>query len=240
MNNNAVNIDLKSLKFIVVKNKPYFLPAFIVLVSIILFFKFVIPQFGELFDAQKQAKEMQLKTKAFKENLDVLESINDKTLNSQVEILKLALPTKKDYIAVLNAVYLAAQRTGISLGRFSLVVGDLSEPENNEDFSTIKLTVPINSPPAAVHNFIQAINKTFPLVGIYSIKVGDESSSVDLGFHYKSLAVDSSKISQSNNSLSPISKEGLAVIDKLRKMEAESSLLDLLITPTGTPSAAIQ
>ncbi len=232
--NEKISSDIKSLKFILNKNKPYLVPITIIIVSIILFFQFVIPQFGALLTAKKEVKEASLKLETLKANLDILININEETLDSQLKILTSALPLDKDFIGILNSIYSTAQRTGVSLGNFSFKIGDLAQSENGDSFPVVKLSIPINSGIAAVSSFVEAISKTVPLSEIYLVKIGDMSSMVSLSFYYKLLG--DSNYSQDVR-VSPVSQKGLTLINQLSEFE-NTSMMPSPSMPVATSSAA--
>lgn len=219
--NEKINADLESLKFIFNKNKIYLLPVAVILVSIILFFQFVIPQFGALFAATREAKESSLKLEALKQNLSMLANVDEDTLNSQLKILSSALPLSKDFIGILNSIYSTAQRTGVNLGSFSFAIGDLYKSENSDIFPVVKLSAPINSTVTAISSFAEAISKTLPLSEIYLVKAGSTSSTVGLSFYY--MPLDSSNYSQDVR-VSPVSQEGLKLINQLNGFTSSSAV----------------
>jgi len=230
--NGKINIDLKSLRFIFSKNKPYFVPIAIILISVILFFQFVIPQYQILLATRKQIQETSVKLAALKTNLDLLTNINENTLDSQLKILNSALPLEKDLIGILNSIYSTAQKTGVELGSFSFKIGDLSKSENSNNFSVVKLSVPINAGVMAMNNFIEVISNTLPLSEINLIKVGKLSSVTDLSFYYMPLTASGY---DQNSRISPISQSGLTLINQLNKFgNVPSSGL-----PTLTPTPSI-
>lgn len=215
-----INADIKSLKFIFSKNKFYILPVVVILVSIMLFFQFVIPQFNALLEARKEALAAAAKLETLKANLDVLNNINEEVLDSQLKVLKLALPLDKDFIGILSSVYLTSQLTGVSLGSFSFKVGDLAQSEIGNNFPVVKLSLPVNSSITAINNFVETINKTVPLSEVSLIKVGNASSTINLSFYYKPLSV--SNYSQDVR-ISPISQKGLTLVGQLGQFKNISS-----------------
>lgn len=226
--NGKINADLKSLKFILNKNKSFLLPAIVLLVSIALFFQFVIPQFRVLIAVQKEAREGQLKLETLKANLGLLTNIDEDALDSQLKVLSLALPLNKDFIGILNSVFTTAQRTGVSLGSFSLRIGDISKSENGNSLPDIKLALPIDANIATINNFAEAINKTVPLSEVYSIRVANASSTVNLSFYYKPLG-DSGY--SEDAPVIPISQKGITLINQLREFQNVS------VAPISTSSA---
>lgn len=228
-----INTDLKSLKFIFNKNKAYIIPIAIILVSIILFFQFVIPQFGVLLATKKEAREVSLKTETLKANLDVLKNVDEEILDSQLKILNSALPLNKDFIGILNSVYLTSQKTGVNLGNFSFAIGNLAQSENGDNFPVVKLSVPINAGVTAINSFVETVSKTVPLAEVYSIKVGNLSSTVGLSFYYKPLGTSNYR---QDVRISSISQKGLTLVDKLSEFE-NASFTSQSSIPVATSSA---
>lgn len=218
--NGKINADVKSIKFIFDRNKLYILPYIIIFACIILFFQFVIPQFNTLFTAREQAKKASEELDILKKNLNVLTNTNDNSLDAQLNILNLALPLSKDFTGILSSIYYASQKTGVSLGAFSLQIGDLSKEENNDKFSTINLSLPINSDVVGVNSFVENISKTLPLSEVTLIKIGERTSTINLSFYYKQLGVFSDKGSIQIN---PVSQKGLALINELTGFGNSSS-----------------
>ena len=232
--NEKINIDLKSLKFILNKNKAYIFPIAAIFISIILFLQFVIPQFRALLEVGKEVRETSLRIKTQKANLNILTNIDEETLDSQLKILNSALPPSKDFIGMLNSIYSTAQKTGVNLGSFSFEVGDLTKSVSGDDFPVVKLSIPIvNSGVAGVNSFVEIINKAFPLSEVELIKIGGVSSVVNLSFYYKPL--DASSYNQ-NVSISPISQKELMLINQLEEFENTPSFPESSY-PVATSSA---
>ena len=218
--NEKINADLKSLKFIFDRNKPYVLPIVIILAVLILFWQFVIPQFKILFAAKEEIKQAQIRLQALKENLNVLANTDEKSLDVQLKILNLALPLNKDFSSILNSIYYVSQRTGVNLGSFSLQIGDLLDSKEKDDFLTINLSIPINANIAAVNSFVEIMSKTVPLSEVTLIKTGNITSTVKVSFYYKPLGPSNYK---ENTRIIPLTQKGLAIINRLSSFENVSS-----------------
>jgi hypothetical protein len=214
--NEKVNVDLKSFDYIFARNKPYLVSVIVIIISVILFFQFVIPQFKSLLAARKEAQDSMLKIEVLKKNLNLLSNINDKNLDLQVNTVKLALPLDKDFIGVLNSIYFASQKTGVSLGSFLIAVGDISGSGDNINAPDIKISIPINGGIVEVNNFVRTISRLAPLSEVYSIRVGAISSEVNLSFYYKTLRPSGYS---PDNPLNPVSQMGLDLINELNGFE---------------------
>lgn len=230
-----INADLKSLEFVIKKNKSYIVSIVIVLISILLFFQFIIPQFNSLLAVQKEAKDSSLRLDSLKANLDVLTNINEETLDSQLNILNSALPLGKNFVGILNSIYSSAQKTGVSLGNFSLKIGDITQTESG-NFLFIRLSLPVNSSVAGANSFIETITKSLPLVEINSVKAGGTSSTITLSFYYKPLG-GAANYSQDAR-ISSVSQKGLTIINQLSKFDNAFSVSQVPVAPVATPSAS--
>lgn len=234
--NEKINADLKSIKFIFERNKPYMVPVIVILICVILFFQFIIPQFKVLALAREQAEEASLKLETLKKNLNVLMNISEKSLDSQLEIMNKALPLNKDFSGILNSIYFAAQKTGVNLGAFSLQIGDLSEAKNKDKFPKISISIPINSGGTSVNSFVQTINKTVPLSEVTRIKIGEKDSRIknsilNVSFYYKHLG---SSGSNQDAQINPISQKGLLLIQELSGFENVSPIFDNVLVATSS------
>ena len=218
--NEKINFDINSFKIIYARNKGLIFPTVIIFLCVLLFFQFVIPQFNTLFIAQKEVREATQKIEVLKENLNLLANTDENSLDSQFRILNLALPAGKDFSGVLNSIYYASQKIGASLGSFSFRIGDLSKSEKNEDFSTISLVVPVNAGAAAVNSFVETLAKSVPLSHVSFIKIGENSSSVNISFYYKPLGVSAPSDS---DPIIPISQKGISLVNELNSFGNISS-----------------
>ncbi len=231
--NGKIDADLKSLKFIFDRNKPYILPIVIILVCIILFWQFVIPQFKILLATKEEARQASLKLQILKENLNVVTNTDEKSLDEQLKILNLALPLNKDYSGILNSIYYASQKTGVNLGNFSLQIGNLLDSEKKDDFPTISLSIPISANVAAVNSFIETISKTLPLSEVTQIKIRNITSTITLSFYYKPLGLTSYV---EDARISPLSKKGQSIIQQLSGFENPSAFQ----VPVATISSGLE
>lgn len=210
--NGRIDTDLKSIKFIFERNKFYIAPVTIMLICVILFFQFILPQFNMIFTAKENAREDLLKLDTLEENLRVLSGVDESSLDAQLEILNLALPSEKDFDGILNSINSSGVKAGAILGAYSFAVGDLSGVPGTDKFPTIQLSVPVNSDASSVNEFLGAISKSLPLSEISLVRIGGKTSTVNLSFYYKPAFSGSFK----NFRISPLSPKGLSLIEQLR------------------------
>lgn len=209
------NASFGSLRFIYKRNKPFIISWAIILTCILIFFQFIIPQYKALLSVKQAIKDESSKLDTLKKNLNMLVNTNENSLNSQLGVLNQALPVEKDFDGILSSIYYASQKTDVSLGTFSLKIGELSNVLSGDKFPTISLSLPINGGGIAVGRFVEIISNTFPLSEVSLVKIGDKTSNVNLSFYYKPL--DSKGTIEA--SINPISQKGLSLIDKLESFE---------------------
>lgn len=239
--NKKINLDLMALKFILLKNRQYFIAIAVILFSIFVFFQFIIPQFNVFLENQEKVREETAKLEILKKNLEIIKKAEQTTLDSQFGILAKALPMEKDATIILYSIYLAAQKTGSEVKKFSFTVGDIRKTEKGEKFPVIKVSVPIKAGVIQASSFIDTINNMIPLSQTDSISVkkdregqGDEST-IGLSFYYKLLDVSNF---QPFDEILPVSKKGLSLIDKLSGFENvydASASADLSQPKSGSP-----
>lgn len=206
-----INTEIQSLRIIYNRNKHYIIPVVVIFVSIVLVILVVIPQFKTLLKVREQAKQASIVLDRLKKDLGVLESQDKEILESQLRTSNLALPTNKELGGILNALYTAAERSGVSIGRFSFQVGNLgSEDKSNVKFSTIGLSLSLDSGILAINSFIDIIGKTLPISDISAIKTDDNVSNISLLFYYRALPP-----TNVSSRIMPISQKNLELLSKI-------------------------
>lgn len=213
-----INLDLISLKFVFNRNKPYIFSAVIILISIILFFQFVIPEFNGLIKARKEAKELSARLVTLNKSLNVLTNVNNEELDSQFNTLISALPTNKDVVRILNSINYAASKTGAIFGSFSFRVGDINVSEKGENVPVVKISVPIKADTKIISSFIEILSKTVPLSEINSVKINNASSMVVLSFYYRPMG----DADYNQDTVNPVSQKGISFIDRMAKFDNPS------------------
>lgn len=208
-----INTEVQSLKIIYNRNKHYIIPGVVIFVSILLIIQVVIPQFRTLSLVREEAKQAEKVLDGLKQDLSVLESQDQETLESQLRTSSLALPINKDFGGILNALYSAAARSGVNIGRFSFEVGNLeSKDEKDVKFSTIDLSVNLDNDILAVNSFVDIIGKTLPISDISIIRTDNKISNIGLLFYYRTLPPASLK---KGGRIVPLSQKHLGLLSKI-------------------------
>ncbi len=223
--NNKVNIDADTLKVLYAKYKDFLIPIMVMIASITLLIAFVIPQFLNFLSNMDAIRAENSKLSVLKNNLNIIASANDSTLDSQLNIVSQALPLTKDYTGILNALAIASRTSGASLGNFEFQVGDVSSAQQSQSgFPFLKMTLNVNGDIKTVNNFINSLSKTFPLSEITGAIINGELSTINISFYYKPIPANAIS---NNVPISAVSKDGLNIISKLSLFSSSSVNLPL-------------
>jgi|SRR3989344_756027 len=224
-----VNTDIQSIKIIYNRNKHFLIPFFVILICIGLIVQVIVPQIRTFFKVREEAENASRRLADLKKDLEVLSSLDENMLESQLKITSFALPINKDFGGILSALYSAAQAAGVNVGAFSFQLGDLSKSEEKDaKFPSIELTVNFENDIGAVNNFIDIVGKTLPISDISAVSTDNDSSSVSLLFYYKVLSTSDI---QKDERIVPISNDKLSLLDKLNTFN--STLLSNISSEGG-------
>lgn len=226
-----VNTDIESIKIIYDRNKHYIIPFIVIFVCIGLIVQIILPQFRTLLEVRKEAENASQKLSELKNDLDVLSSLDERILDSQLKTTSFALPISKEIGGILSALFSAANASGVRIGKFSFQVGDLAKSDQKDTkFSFIELTILIDNEIVMVNNFIDIIGKTLPISNISFVKTEKETSTLSLLFYYKLLDPNLQK----DVRILPIPNEKLQVFNKISGFN--SALSGNVSSQLATPS----
>jgi len=208
----------------------------VIFVTIVLFLFAILPRITDLFRLNNDRKIELNKLSILKNNLNLLSSLDDASLNSQLLLVSSVLPSGKDFEGILDAISLSTAKSGASLGDYEFQVGDLSErlSVKTTGFPSLTLVVSIRGTPSQVVTFVGNLSKTAPISEVTSIKQGANNSSVNIVFYYKSLPPIQFNDSQS---VSPMSEKGKEIVSVLSSWEGAVKLPQLQAPIVSTASA---
>jgi hypothetical protein len=183
-----VNLDQQTILLLYKKNKSYIIPVLVIITCLFLFFALIIPQINNLLELQKQLRSEQDKLSLLKANLVSLTNLDASTLESQYNITTSVLPVNKDFAGIINAVSIAAGKTGLSVGDYDFAVGDVSKPQTNvTKFPFMQLSINLLGDVTSASKFISELYKTAPLCEVVSLDSSFNSISVTINFYFKTI-----------------------------------------------------
>lgn len=224
------------------KDSPYFswlILSLCFLVCFLLIFKIIIPRTQDWFSLRDEEIATRHRIAIIESNTSFMSSLDKKLLNDNRQLAIRALPSEKDFGEIINAIVVAAVRSGVSIEDFSFNLGLISStsgelkksPEESE--STTRLSLSLSGSVDNVKSFIAEISEKLPISQIESVDLDSDSASISLFFYGKSYVAP--RISQ-DNPISSLLAENNSLFIKLAKWgEVSSSNEDQQIQ--ASPSA---
>jgi len=235
MDKKKVSVDSALFKFLYKKYKDFIIPLIVITVSTVLLVVVLVPQFQNLLDLSRKAKESEKNLEVLKKNFNVLSSLNENILDSQMKIVSLALPGNKDFSGIINAITYASSVSGVGVEDFQLSVGELSRNEASiSESSPTSVSLTVSGEIEEVNRFISSLATTLPISEVTSVNAGDFSSTVTVNFHHKSFP---STKSQGISPIVALSSDDLTLINQLVSFNYISSQELEAVLEIGTPSS---
>ncbi|HZQ29657.1 MAG TPA: hypothetical protein VFA93_01095, partial [Patescibacteria group bacterium] len=124
---NKLSLDKETLILLYRKHKDYIVSVAIIIVCFILLIQVTIPQIADLSVRQQEVKTERDKLNSLSNNLSILSSITQDSLDQELSLTTSALPIEKNFTGILNSVTISANKSGVFLGDYEFQVGDLSK-----------------------------------------------------------------------------------------------------------------
>lgn len=220
------------------KYKDYIVPISTIIVAFLLLILLTIPQISNLSERQQEVKAEKERLVSLQNNLNILLSLNDSTLNSQVSLVSDALPTSKNFSGVLNSISVSANKSGVFLGDFDFEVGDLSNKIiPTKGFPNLQLSLAVKGNVSSIAKFINELYKSLPLAEVVKIDLGGNQAQLNTVFYFKPYF---EQIVDGSVKLYPLTKNDLDVIRQISSWDNSKTFVEIqpLISPSPSSSSA--
>ncbi len=184
-NSKKVNLDREAAETVFRHYKDNILPIAVILVCILIFFFVVIPSFKQFIHTQEQLKIETQKLDVLKNNYNFLLSLEDSQIESDYNLMSRALPSNKDFVRIMNAISVASQKTGVSVGDFDFSLGNLDKTTDQTLFPSIKINMNLGGNVQSIAKFVTELYKTAPVSEVTTIKATGAFASLEIKFYYK-------------------------------------------------------
>lgn len=201
------------------KYKKQILPLLLIILSLFIVFRVILPQFFSISETNSAiaAKKQELET--LKNSIKVLETISDDIVSADLALSTDALPTTKDVARIFGALSTAAKTSDTDLNEFSLKIGGiLGKDITTGDISAIgvpQVSVVAkvsSSDPSGLIQFAEEINHTLPLSEIKKIDANGNEGTFEINFYYK--PIDLNLISK-NDKVAPLTPADRNLLNEL-------------------------
>ncbi len=213
-------------------NKQYSLPILSVVISIFLFFIFIVPQVFS-FPSKKQEVDIEnIKLNKIKEAKKILAAADENLIDSQLKTASKALPSGKSFEEILNGISTAAGLSGVQIENYKFDDKNvlLSKTQASK-FSSLLFEVTVIGTAQDAIEFIRQLYKTYPTSDAISILTSSGITNVKILFYYKTFpSISPEEKTQVRNfsakekaALDEISKWNDNSIENIFEIEASAS-----------------
>ncbi len=184
---NKLSLDKETLILLYRKHKDYIVSVAIIIVCFILLIQVTIPQIADLSVRQQEVKTEKDKLNSLSNNLSILSSITQDSLDQELSLTTSALPIEKNFTGILNSVTIGANKSGVFLGDYEFQVGDLSKTTViGKSLPSLQLSLSVNGGVNGAIKFIAELYKSLPLAEISNVEINNSRSVISVVFYYKS------------------------------------------------------
>lgn len=207
--NLPISLQNLSARLIYLRYKRYVVPFILVISSIVLGFFVVVPQFNDYLKTKAQEQSIAEENNKIVQSIQILSSVSESDLSSDLSVAVAAIPFQKDYIGVLGSISEAAAKSGVGLSDFSFAIGNVSKIDVN---TPLQITLQVEGPMDALEQFLANLSSSLPLSSITKTDISGNSSQIDVVFYYKEKPSTPKELS---STLTPLSLQDKALLQKL-------------------------
>lgn len=186
-NTKKVNVDKEAVTTVYMHYKDNILPIVVIFACILILFFVIVPEFKQFLATQEQLRVETEKLQVLKNNYNFLSNLDESQIDADYNTLSRALPSKKDFVGIMNAISISSQKTGVSVGDFDFSLGNLDKTTVDAIFPTIKININLVGNPQLVAKFVTELYKTAPVSEVTTIKATGTVASLEIRFYYKSV-----------------------------------------------------
>jgi len=170
------------------ENKEMVLPVFAIVVSILLFIIFIIPQLLSFPSRKSEVDIENAVLNQIKESEKVLSTVNLDLVNSQVELVSKTLPEKKTIEEALGAIFTAASLSNSQIESYQFIdsgaeAGPVPKESENK-YQSLDFSVNIFGDINQAVDFIDQLYKSYPISSVKDIEISEGIASMKISFFY--------------------------------------------------------
>lgn len=212
------------------ENKELIVPIFSVVVSVLLFLVFIIPQLVSFPSRKTEVDIETAKLDQLKESEKVLTTLSTETINAQVQTAARVLPETKQFEEILNTISTAANLANVQIESYSFRETEVS---SKEQLPFVAFDINVFGELDQAVNFINQLYKTKPISEVKTLTNSDGISEINVIFYYAPFTNLTLDDRTAVRSMSP--KERAALNEINQWDDAFGGVFNLI--PEGTGSA---
>lgn len=190
--NTKVSMDQLVVKELYYRYRDFITPVGVICICLFTVWVVILPQIQNWFGMQQEVATDVQQIQILKQNLNAITQMNDTTLNSLLTISSSALPTTKDFSAMVNALNTAALAAGTQIGDYTFQIGNVAGVIPNTPTgvgpTSLQLSVTIPGTIQTMKEFVRNLKKSLPLSDVISVSQNTDSTiTVIVVFYYAPL-----------------------------------------------------
>ncbi|OGH18761.1 MAG: hypothetical protein A2868_03245 [Candidatus Levybacteria bacterium RIFCSPHIGHO2_01_FULL_40_15b] len=201
------------------KYKKQILPLALILLSLFIAFRVILPQFSLISETNSIIENKKQELETLNNSIRVLETTSDDAVSEDLAISTNALPTSKDVTKIFGALSSAASASNTELNEFSLKIGGVFGKEvSPADASAIgvpQVSVVAKVSSSDTSNLIQfgqKLDQTLPLSEIKQIDAVGNLGTFEIKFYYKPIDLN---IVSKKDKVTPLSQADRNLLNQL-------------------------
>lgn len=247
--NTKVSMDQFVLQSLYFQYKDFITPVGVIFVCLLTCWIVILPQIQNWFTMQDQIVTDTQQLSILKQNLNAVTLMNDGNLDMMLQTASSALPTDKDFAAIVNALSTSALQAGTQLGDYNFQIGDLTDVNTGDSSAPVQLprlqlVIILPGNLSTTKAFVANLKNQLPLSDVTSISQNADSTvTVTVIFYYAPLP----KISFNDSvPLQVVSGKDEAFLKSLSSNSNLQQSLSVIPTPsisqalvTGVPTPSV-
>jgi hypothetical protein len=201
--------------------RAYLAPAVAILVSILLFLFFLLPQFFSLSEKRNNANSESKKLNELVEAKNIATSADQTQLAANISLVNSVLPSSKNFESIINALSTAAAESGTVIQDYQFQDNTALAGTKLKSFPSLSFTVNIFANPSQTMDFISKLYEKAPVSEVEQISQSESFSNLTISFFYRPFSpiTDTSSIqiskmnSVQSNTLNTISQWNVSVFE---------------------------
>lgn len=178
-------LNKESIKGEYYEKKIYLIPGLAILISILLFLFFILPQAIDFPTRINDLEVENQKLKKIKTSLNLVSNANSDELDSDIQTITKTLPQDKNFEKILNSISLAASLSNTLVISYKFQDSVSSMGAGVKDIPTLNFKIEIFGDPNDASLFIEELYKLNPISEVTKIKTESGLTTLEVSFYYK-------------------------------------------------------
>lgn len=185
---NNQELSKENLKGIYIEQKALLVPVLSIIISIILFLFFLLPQLTAFPAKKTEVDSEEKKLNTIKKATEYARVSNPLIVEEDLKIAGQVLPLEKDFEGVLNAISAAANTSGVVVGQYEFTLNSSARAVGLlGGIPSLTFTVSVDGDPQQILDFANELYKTAPISEITEINYSNNGAAFTILFYYKPL-----------------------------------------------------